>query len=195
MPADSLPFVFALFASVIVASTQPSAADLAPRFVQVQAAAPSEQPARSYEGWPKDKLLAERDRLDHLRPSRAPTLLFMIGGGALVVVSAYTLFLGYLGVSIDIVAGGLHGQRLDVGVLIFCAVLAAIGIVGFAVGGFVFAPKLNQGAPLTREIRRIDKAIEASPQKPHPPPPPVPVTGQQVSLPPSFGATVTLARF
>ena len=182
-----------LLAAAVFSSTGPSAANLADRFLRVQQSAPTEQPTPGYEGWTRNQLLAERDRLDLSRPSIVLPIVGVAVGGGLLIVSGITALYAGLFAFLGGIIG--RGSGIDTGVVIFCAILAVIGAAGVVAGLIFLLPTLKERTAIGKQIDRVNDALEHLETDPGvPPPPPPPSVGNQVSRP-STWITVTLARF
>lgn len=183
--------MLSVFAAAIVTLSEPSAAGLAGRFVQVQQALPGEQPA--YEGWSKQQLKLELDRLDETRPGIGLPVTMIAVGAAIGGVDAIVVFFGGL---IALFGGGGLPITFTVAAIVF-----AVGAVGLIVTGIVFlraaqAERREQDTQV-EAVREGLKRFEA-PKVPAGPapivPPPASFPGPQVQLSSPWFA-VTLARF
>ena len=174
-----------LAASLLLASLSPSAADQAAHFVQVQSAAPSEQPTQRYEGWTKAQLIDERIRLELERPGLGIPISFLASGGAFAVVDAAILLWGGF--------FALFGNSFSVGTIVVMIVFAVIAASGIITGLALLFPALHRRSAMGEQIDEVNRAIDAPPPgRPMPPfeaPPPL-----QVRRPAPW-LTVVVARF
>ena len=182
--------ILSLLAAVVLTGSEPSAAGLAPHFVQVQEALPGTQP--SYEGWTRPQLESEIRRLEDLRPGLGgPITLMAIGAGVGVIDLVIFLFGGL----IALLGGGGFSPGVTIGISIFAVIAAGLLIVG----GILLKGISKERSDYGRQIEGVKAALEALSAPPavepppHAPPPAMPFP-QQVMISPPWIA-VTLARF
>ena len=184
--------MLSLLAAAVLTSSEPSAAALAPRFVEVQAALPGEQP--TYAGWTRQQLQQEIDRLEDERPGIGLQVTLIAVGAAVGVVDLLALMVGGL--------IALGGTRIDTTYTV-ALIGFAVGAIGLlVVGGIFLRAAIKDRAEYNKEIEKLKQAIldlaPAAPMGPPPPPlaPPPPGTQfpPQVQFTPPWFA-VTLARF
>lgn len=193
--------MLALVASMVVTFAGPSAAGLAPRFVQVQAALSGAQPTAvdpqdPYAAWTRPQLEQEWRRLDDLRPGMGLPITLLAVGAAVLVIDFVVFFFGGL---IALTGGSGIPVPLTAGI-----VVAAIAGVGMILTGIYFIVRIGQERrDLGQQIDLIKAAIEkrnteAAPPAPPPentppPPPDVPLQVRRGWAPPLV--LVTVARF
>lgn len=195
--------MLALVAAVVLVGSEPSAASLAPRFVQVQAALPGEQPTveapppEPYVGWTRGQLELELLRLEDLRPSLGLPIALLASGAAIAVIDFVVFFFaGFLAL-----VGGT-GLPVPVTAGIVVAALIAVGMI--VIGAILISRTVQDRKQLGVQIDLVRAAIDKlrapadpvppAPSPDDPPPPPPPAFPQQVLWAPSL-VTVTLARF
>ncbi len=181
--------ILSVLAAAVLSSTEPSAADLAVRFVQVQQALPGEQP--TFEGWTRAQLQAEARRLEDERPGLGGPIAMMAVGGAIGVIDLVVVFLG--GVFALLTRGGFD-PGFTIGVSIVGLVAAGLLIAG----GILLRGLSYDRNRLGQQLDRVNQAIErlSAPVEPPRDIPPAmqPPSPQQVRFStPMIG--VTLARF
>ena len=183
--------MLALAAALVLASNDPSAANLAPHFLEVQAASPSEQPtqlspppADRYAGWSHAQLLDEKIRLEASKPSLGTSIAFIAGGGGCAIVDLFILFFAGL--------VALIGGNISVPVVVLMVVLGLIGVGGIITGLVFLFPVLHERSAVNAEIEALDHALEPGENAPPVPPPPVMAPPVQVEGPRRF---ITLATF
>jgi hypothetical protein len=180
--------MIALLAATLFASA-PNAAALAPRFVQVQEAAPAEQPTvNSYAGWTREQLVEERVRLELVRPGLGmPIGIIAAGGGAFVIDAVILLWGGFLALF------GATFSPVTIGVIIVFAVLGSLGV---GAGIYLLLPVLKERSAVGAQMDQVDALLEehptAPPAQPDPGPGLQPPLQIQLSAPAS---RVLLARF
>lgn len=166
---------------------EPSAAALAPRFVEVQAALPGEQPA--YEGWTRAQLETETRRLEDERPGIGGAVTMIAIGGAITVIDLLAVMMGGL---IALTGGGGFSTGFTVGVSV--VLVCAVGLL--IVGGILLRGALTERKEYSRQLEEVKAAIERLAPSPAAPPPRLPPAQPfpQVRAAPPLIA-VTLARF
>lgn len=182
--------ILSLLAAVVMTGTEPSAAGLADRFVQVQESLPGQQP--TYQGWTRRQLEAEMRRLDDLRPSLGGPISMMAIGAAVAVVDFVVFLFGGL---IALLSGG----GFDTGVVVVMGIGAVVAAGLIILGAILLKGISKERGDYGRQMDLVKAAIEAltpSPMEPPPQPPPSMQTPfpMQVMATPLF-ITVTLARF
>ena len=180
--------ILSLVAAVVMTSTGPSAANLAPRFVQVQDALPAQQP--TFDGWTREQLETELRRLDETRPSLAGPVTLMAVGGAVGVIDLVVFLFGGFIVTVT-------NTRFDTGIIIGMSLAAVIAAGLLIVGGILLRGISKDRSEVGRQMDLVKEAIERlTPTRVEPPPnvPPAMPFPQQVMGPAPLIA-VTLARF
>lgn len=183
--------ILSLVAAAVLTGSEPSAAALADRFVQVQQALPGEQPtATGYEGWTKAQLHTELRRLEDARPGLGGPISLMAIGAAIGIVDLVVVLFGGFIVLVS-------GTRFDTGVIVAMAVFGVIAAGLLIVGGILLKGISTERREYGAQIDLIKTALEAMAPAPVEPPPNVPPAmpfPQQV-MGPSPLIAVTLARF
>lgn len=194
--------MLSLVAAMVVMASEPSAAGLAPRFVQVQAASPGEQPtAETYAGWSRGQLELEQQRLVDLRPSPGLPIALLASGAAIVLIDlVVVMFAGLIaltgstGLPVPVTAGiataaFVGAGMIIIGVILLVRILGERRELGAQIDGVKAAiERLSTGAP--PPTNEPEPVPEPRPSEP-PASTPYPL---QVQWAPSI-VTVTLARF
>ena len=180
--------ILSLVAAAVMTGSEPSAAALAARFVQVQDALPGEQP--TYDTWTRGQLETEIRRLEDLRPSLGGPITMLAIGAAIGVVDLVIFLFGGL---IVLLSNGRFDTGLIIGMSLFGVIAAGLLIIG----GILVRGVASERSGYNRQIDTVKAVLERLTPVPVEPPanvPPAMPFPQQVQGTPPFIA-VTLARF